>query len=126
MHGAVEESDEEEGDCIGHAVACGDSGIVKEADHVSHEDGLTDLADRLEDSSEERQTEVEAEAAKEDQVQVRALGRFPCGLGLGLSFLDFAGPFLKESVGDSLDVVVLGELVQIRLDNCLTLAEADG
>lgn len=125
VHGAVEESDEEKSDRIGHALARWDSGRVKEADHVAHEDRLTDLADGLEDSSEERQTEVETKAAKEDQVQVGALGSFPRGLGLGLSFLDFACPFLEESIGDFLDVVVLGELVQVGLDNGLTLKDAD-
>lgn len=35
---------------------------------LPHENGFTDLADTLEDTGEERQTEVEAKAAPEDQV----------------------------------------------------------
>jgi hypothetical protein len=74
---------------------------------LPHEDGLADLADTLEDAGDEGKTEVETKAAEKDQVKIGPFRFCASLLCLSLLLLDFLCPLPEQSVGDSLDVVVL-------------------
>lgn len=120
MHGQVHAGNQEQAHGVTHALCHGLLGLVEEPDHITQQHSFTDLACRLEQTTDAGHTRVQAKTAQQDLVQVGSSGLLSCRGG-SLFGLNLASPFLEHQIGQTLDPVVFGQALELFWDDVVFL-----